>query len=169
MAGFAELIDINWLMSILDGEKSIEEILKALEEKGFELGQEIDSVEALEGKVIHEGDLRILPHCPMSPLLDKIKELHGGRLPESFPKIVEAYRQRHPQAAAVLHPLCIVHQTIRKTFGMAHDEYFEEVACRSESSGEVAVSEQGLVMSGLSEEQAKEIVRDAACLYFVGT
>lgn len=169
MAGFSELIDIDWLMGVLDEQKPIEEIIGVLEEKGFELGQQIDSIEALEGEVIHKGDLRILPLCPMTPLLKAIMERYRGKLPDSFHRIVESYRERHPQQAAVLHPLCIVHQTIRKTFGMAHDEYFEEVACRSLSSAEVVISEQGLVMSGLTEDEAREIIKDAACLYFVGT
>ncbi len=169
MTKLSEIIDLQWLMQLLDDNMPIEELIKELENKGFELGQSIDSIEALEGKVIHKGDLRLLPACPMVPLLNKIKESHGGSYPDSFPKIVNAYKEKNPTSAGILHPLCIVHQTIRKTFGMAHDEYFEQVACRSTSSGEIVTSEAGLVMSGLSDAEARDMVKEAACLYFVGT
>lgn len=169
MAKFSELIDVKWLTDLLESGKSVGEITKILEEKGFELGEQIESIEDLEGDVIHEGDLRILPECPMAPLLSGIKESNSGELPASFKSVTESYKKSNPNSAGILHPLCIVHQLIRKTYGMSNDEFFEQVSCRSTSSGEIVTSEAGLVMSGLSENEAKDMVKDKACMYFVGT
>jgi len=163
----SEEVNVEYITSVLDGNSAIEDILKLLEAKGAELGRKIKSMEELEGECIEEGDLRILKECPMAGTISRIKEMNNGTLPPYFDDIVRAFRAKYPNRGAVLHPLCIVHQVIRTTFGMEHGQYYEEVACRG-ADGTIVVSQDGLVMSGLSEGDARSKVSDAACLYYIG-
>jgi len=50
---------------------------------------------------------------------------------------------------------------------MKKEIYFEQIACRS-ASGQVAFCEDSLVMSGLREDDAKNLIEGNACLYFLG-
>lgn len=167
MPEIARLITIDFISSVFKEGRSIEEIIEDLENKGFELGQKVEDLDRFEGESIVKESLRILKSCPMTGLLVELKRLNNGELPEYFKDVVNQYKTKYPRRAGILHPLCIVHQIVRKTFGMNKDKYFEQIACRS-SSGEVVFCEDGLVMAGLSEDEAKSLIADYACLYYLG-
>lgn len=167
MAEISRLITLTFVNEIFRQGRPVEEIISDFETKGFEMGELVDDLEKFEGESIIKDSLRILKACPMAPLLAEIKRLNNGILPEHFDDVVNQYKTRYPRRAGILHPLCIVHQIVRKTFGMKKDLYFEQIACRS-ASGEVVFCEDGLVMSGLSEQEARELISGYACLYYLG-
>lgn len=103
----------------------------------------------------------------MSSVMGEIKKRNGGKIPDYFTKIVDSYLSRSQRRRAILHPLCIVHQIIRKTFGQEKGMYFQQIACRSTTTGEIVFDDDGIVMSGLSEEKIKEMIKDSACMYYL--
>lgn len=167
MPKLSEEINAEYVRQALTENVAIDELLGILEAKGMEMGRLIGSMEELEGESVEEGNFRILKQCPMTGVIEKLKSLNGGSLPSHFGDVVRTFKEKYPNRGAVLHPLCIIHQVIRTTFGMEHGQYYEEVACRS-GNGETIVSQDGLVMSGLSEKEAKNKVAGAACLYYIG-
>jgi len=169
MALLVDEITADYVTSVITDDVSVPGLLEILEAKGGELGKRVGSMEELEGSSRQEGDLLfILEKCPMSSAIDEIKKRNGGELPNHFDRVVEAFKKKYPGRGAILHPLCIIHQVVRTTFGMEQGLYFEEVACRSADSGEIAFAKDGLVMSELSEEEARRLVEGSACLYYVG-
>lgn len=168
MSEIARLITIDYINSIFKEGRSIEEIIEDLENKGFELGQEVEDLDRFEGESLVKDSLRILKACPMIGLLEELKRLNNDQLPQYFKDVVNQYKTKYPRRAGILHPLCIVHQIVRKTFGMNKDKYFEQIACRSASSGEVVFCEDGLVMAGLNEDEARNLIANYACLYYLG-
>ncbi len=168
MADIAKLITVEYINGVFKEGRPVEEIIGDLENRGFELGQIVDDLDGFEGESIVKESLRILKTCPMTGLLNELKRLNNGELPQYFKDVVNQYKTRYPRRAGILHPLCIVHQIVRKTFGMNKDKYFEQIACRSASSGEVVFCEDGLVMAGLSEDEARSLIANYACLYYLG-
>ncbi len=168
MTKLTEELNADYVMGIITENVLIEDLLKTLEDKGSELGKKIDTLAELEGESTRQGDLWILHTCPMTQAVDEIKARHGGQFPAHFKDVMEAFKAKYPGRGAILHPLCILHQVVRTTYGAAQGKYFEEIACRSIDTGEIAVAQDGLVMSGLSEEEAKAMVEGAACLYYLG-
>lgn len=168
MALLVDEITADYVMSVITEDVSVSALLETLEAKGGELGKRVGSMGELEGSSRQEGNLFILGTCPMASAIDEIKRRNGGELPKHFGRVVEAFKEKYPGRGAILHPLCIIHQVVRTTFGMEHGLYFEEVACRSAGSGEIAFAKDGLVMSELSEEEASRLIDGSACLYYVG-
>lgn len=168
MAILADEITADYVMSLITEDVSVSDLLETLEAKGNELGKRIKSMEELEGRSRQEGNLSILEACPMSSAIAEIEKRNGGELPRHFGRVVDAFKKKHPGRGAILHPLCIIHQVVRTRFGMEHGQYFEEVACRSAGSGEIVFAKDGLVMSELIEEEARRLIANAACLYYVG-
>jgi len=167
MPEIARLITPETVQKIFNRGRGVEEIIEELERIGFELGEKVEDLVDFEGESIIKDSLRILKVCPMVGLLAELKKLNNGRLPAHFEDVVAQYKVRYPRMAGILHPLCIVHQIVRKTFGMKKEVYFEQIACRG-AGGEVVFCEDGLVMSGLSEDDAKNLIEGNACLYFLG-
>jgi len=160
-------INAAYVGDVLTADVAIDKLLNILETKGKEMGSQISSMEELEGESAVNGNMRILKQCPMSGVIAEVKANNNGALPSHYNEIVKGFKARYPNRGAILHPLCIIHQVIRTTFGMEHGEYYEEVACRG-ADGMIAVSEDGLVMSGLTADAAREMVSGAACLYYIG-
>ena len=160
---------LPWITSnaVFKEGRPVEEIIAELENRGFELGEQVEDLEKFEGESIIKDGLHILKVCPMAGLLSELKRLNNGKLPEHFEEVVRRYKTKYPRRAGILHPLCIVHQIVRKTFGMNKDRYFEQIACRS-ATGEVVFCEDGLVMSGLTEDEARSLINGYACLYYLG-
>lgn len=88
-------------------------------------------------------------------------------LPGFYPEIVKEYIDKHPGEGSILHPLCIVHQIIRRTFGRLNGMEIQQIACQSATTGNVVYSKNGLEKSGLTEEEAKELLNEYACLYLL--
>ena len=170
MAKITEHINIEYVKEFLQYGEKIAKMVATLETKGKALATEIGTLEELEGKSERKGDKCILKKCPMVPVLEEIKkaneDLTGVRaLPNFYAQIVEEYVNLHSGEESILHPLCIAHQVIRKTFAKLKGMHIQQIACRSGESGKVVYSKNGLEKGGLSEEQALEMLGDNACLY----
>lgn len=160
-------INAGYVEEVLTSDVAIDKLLNILEAKGKEMAAQISSMEELEGESVVKGNLRILKQCPMAEVIAEVKAHNNNALPPHYDEIVAAFKNKYPNRGAILHPLCIIHQVIRTTFGMEHGEYYEEVACRG-GDGTIVVSQDGLVMSGLTDEEAKQTVSGSACLYYIG-
>ncbi len=168
MPYLSDKLSADFVMEILKEGLDVNNLINVLENTGFELAGEVKSLEELEGESVKDGDVYILKSCPMSNVIEEIKRRNNGSFPEYFRNIVDVYLKRSQRRRAILHPLCIVHQIIRKTFGQEKGMYFQQVACRSIKTGEVVFDDDGIVMSGLSEEEIKEMIKDSACIYYLG-
>ncbi|RMG00537.1 MAG: hypothetical protein D6726_11125, partial [Nitrospirae bacterium] len=62
----------------------------------------------LEGPGIRYGDLIILKNCPSVPLFEDFKE--GDKFPDYWQDLPREFMEQFKNEA-ILHPLCIVHQT----------------------------------------------------------
>ena len=145
MERLAQEITVEFIDSLKGAEENIGKITAQLEDKGKELSQSLAHIEELEGAGQTRDDVHILMKCPLLPVLREIKMMNAGSCPEEeeFPEylrqIRDAYLRRFP-GAAILHPLCIVHQHIRKAFLEESGVATEDIACRNAETGEVAIS-----------------------------
>lgn len=172
MSRITEELTAEYVNSILQYGREISDMVKDVETKGRQIAETINTLEELEGRSDIEDRLYILKECPMVPVLDSVKKVNAQLigeeiLPDFYPKIVEEYIAERPDDCAILHPLCIAHQVIRKTFGDSHGLKVQQIACRSGSTGKVVFSEKGLTEASMTEEEAKEKLADNACLYLV--
>lgn len=170
MSIFIDELSVEYVNSVLQYGALVDEMINKLEQKGRELADKLNTLENLEGASEIKGDLAILLKCPMVPVLNKIKEANEelvgeAVLPDFYPEIVAEYIKMHPDDAAILHPLCIAHQHIRKTFAQRHGLDIQQVACRSDSTGKVVYSKKGLKAAGMSEKQAFQEIGDKACIF----
>jgi hypothetical protein len=172
MVKITEELNLDYVHEVLKYGRRIKDMIGDLERKGAELAKEVTSLEELEGKAEVQGENVILLACPMVPVLNELKKEHKEllgieKLPAYFPDIVDMYISMNPNSAAILHPLCIAHQHIRKEFGKAHGAEIEQIACRSGATGEVVYAKAGLDKAKMTEDDAKKLLGERACLYWM--
>ncbi|MBU1999358.1 MAG: hypothetical protein ABIG46_00600 [Candidatus Omnitrophota bacterium] len=170
MSKLTEELAPQYVNSVLQYGADVVEMINKLQKKGEAFSETINSLDELEGAFEIKGTLRILLKCPMVVVLEAIKkanaELTGEEvLPDFYPKLVEEYIKKHPDEGAILHPLCIAHQQIRKAFGQKQGLEIQQIACRSGSTGKVVFSDKGLKEAGMTEEEARKAIGENACLY----
>ncbi|MHB1417751.1 MAG: hypothetical protein ACYC1C_21085 [Chloroflexota bacterium] len=76
--------------------------------------------------------------------------------------LLDRYNREVPRGGAALHPLHIVLHEVHRGLGPVYD-----IATRDPISGSLAFSHYGLQRAGLSEEQASQLLSDAAILYCI--
>jgi len=121
----------------------------------------------LEGPGFRDKDLIILNECPSVPLMSEFKI--EGEFPDYWSKIPQQYMDSFKNEA-ILHPLCIVHQTFRdllasqipKGRGVVHSI---GVACRSGATGKVVYSDFGLSSSVATKEEINNVIDGYACAF----
>ncbi|MFQ6056108.1 MAG: hypothetical protein ACE5J3_09025 [Methanosarcinales archaeon] len=170
MLGLQKICNLDFISSVLQEGEDIDNIIETLVLKADEEAENVKELEELEGKSIKDGNLRILKECPMMPVLAIIKkenlaETGKEELPVFYGEIVKKYIEHHPDEAAVLHPLCIVHQAMRDIIGSQKGHLTRQVACRSCDTGKVVFAKNGLSLANLTEEQAKDKIEGYACMY----
>lgn len=126
-------------------------------------------ISRLEGEGIIVGDLFILKKCPMSPLFPDFKD--NGSFPDYWSSLPGEFMSQM-KSEAILHPLCIVHQSFRDELAKRIPKgssfvHSIAVACRSGSNGEVVYNKFGLQFSSLSKEQVAEAINGMACAFYV--
>lgn len=100
-----------------------------------------------------------LKHCPFGEVYGHIPEW-----PEAATKLVANYNRNPAEGGGgALHPLCIIHRGIRDSM----PDQVINIACRSESTGKIVVSEANLEKVGLTREEAEEMIAGQACLYCI--
>jgi hypothetical protein len=124
----------------------------------------------LEGGSQIDGEIALLKNCPMSSLLKVFEE--EGKLPEHFHEVTEKYKFYYKKKEGVLHPFCIVHQTIRSQIA----EQFRinnkrtqilQIACANSAGDRIVYSTEGASRCGMSKEEIDKKVRGNACLYMI--
>ncbi|MHB8174681.1 MAG: hypothetical protein ACYDFU_09525 [Nitrospirota bacterium] len=124
----------------------------------------------LEGESHMDGSIAQLKNCPMSSLLKSFDE--RGKLPEHFNEVTEKYKHYYKKKEGVLHPFCIVHQTIRSQIG----DHFKidnkkvqifQIACTSCTGDRIVYSSEGASRCGMSKEEIDKKVKGNACLYMI--
>jgi hypothetical protein len=122
----------------------------------FELG--LDNREVIPGKG-PGNQYVLLKHCPFRDLYDHIPEW-----PEGTKRLVASYnRSLTGRGGVALHPLCIVHQHMRGST----PEPVVNIACRSEATGKIVLTESNLETVGLTRPEVKQMIADHACLYCI--
>ena len=116
-----------------------------------------EKMEFMEGKdSIHVvkttdyGDILALKSCPLSDL----KDIPGWT--EQSKKLAEKF-SRLPRSGGCLSPKCILHQMIRTIANAIN------IGCSS--GDEIAIKEDNAKICGLTVEEARELIKDNACLY----
>ncbi len=121
----------------------------------------------LEGTGFREKDLIILNECPSVPLFPEFKV--DDEFPDYWTKIPQQYMDKFKNEA-ILHPLCVVHQTFRdllasqipKGRGVVHSI---GVACRSGATGKVVYSDFGLCSTVATKEEIEKVIDGFACAF----
>lgn len=126
-------------------------------------------ISRLEGEGQIVGDLFILKKCPMAPLFQDFKD--NGSFPEYWTSLPGEFMSQMKNEA-ILHPLCIVHQSFRDELAKKIPKgssfvHSIAVACRSGSNGAVVYNEFGMQFSSLSKEQVAEAINGMACAFYV--
>ncbi len=124
----------------------------------------------LEGESHIDGSLAQLKKCPMLSLLNAFKE--NGRLPVHFYEVTDKYKYYYQKKEGVLHPFCIVHQTIRSQIGdhfRIGDKKVQilQIACINSSGDRIVYSTEGTSRCGLSQEEIDKKITGNACLYMI--
>ncbi len=122
----------------------------------------------LEGEGFRDGDVFILKACPMVPVFGEFKE--NGIFPEFWSSTTREYTEQFKNEA-LLHPLCIVHQTFRDILTSKIPKgrsyvHSVTVACRSGASGEVVHSNYGMKLAGVTAEEINEKIDGWACAFY---
>lgn len=120
----------------------------------------------LEGAGFKDNNLIILKKCPAVALFEDFKI--DEEFPDYWTTLPQEYMDKFKNEA-ILHPLCIVHQTFRdllasqipKGRGVVHSI---GVACRS-GSGKVVYSNFGLSTSSLTKAEVDKIIDGFACAF----
>ncbi len=121
----------------------------------------------LEGTGFRDKDLIILNECPSVPLFPEFQT--DGEFPDYWAKIPQEYMDKFKNEA-ILHPLCVVHQTFRdllasqipKGRGVVHSI---GVACRSGATGKVVYSDFGLSSTVATREDIEKVIDGFACAF----
>ncbi len=124
----------------------------------------------LEGGSHIDGEIAQLKNCPMASLL-KVFEAEG-KLPEHFHEVTEKYKFYYKKKEGVLHPFCIVHQTIRSQIAehvRINNKRTQilQIACRNTTGDRTVYSTEGASRSGMNKEEIDRKVRGNACLYMI--
>ncbi|MGC2425196.1 MAG: hypothetical protein WA666_12695 [Nitrospirota bacterium] len=124
----------------------------------------------LEGGSHIDGEIAQLQNCPMSSLL-KVFEA-DGKLPEHFHEVTEKYKYYYKKKEGVLHPFCIVHQTIRSQIAEqirinGKRTQILQIACISSSGDRIVYSSEGASRCGMNKEEIDKKVSGNACLYMI--
>ena len=180
----------DWAVKVLHPDrKMISAILFDLMEMGKEIAKEIkirdyENLEIfldehkngrspfhlLEGESHLDGNLAQLKKCPMLSLLNSFRA--EGKLPEHFDEVTEKYKYYYKKKEGVLHPFCIVHQTIRAQIG----DHFRidgkkvqiyQIACINSAGDRIVYSTEGVSRSRMSREEIDKKVSGNACLYMI--
>lgn len=170
MLTIQKICSVEFVHSVLREGADIDQIIEALVLKAEEEAGKVESLEELEGESIYDGDLRMLQKCPMVPLLNSIKKEELARtgkeaLPGFYRDIVERAIEQNPGEGSLLHPLCIVHQAMRDIISSQKGSITRQIACRSADTGKVVFARNGLLLAGLTEDQARDQLDGLACLY----
>jgi GTPase Era involved in 16S rRNA processing len=170
MAELQRICNADFIRSTLRKDDEIGQIVEALVLKAAEEAERVGSLEELEGESFPDANVTILKKCPMEPVLAVIKKeqlAQTGReeLPGFYQVIVNKFIEEQPDDAAVLHPLCIVHQAMRDIVGSQKGSLTRQVACRSAASGAVVFSKNGLASANLTAARAREKINGYACMY----
>jgi len=126
-------------------------------------------VSKLEGEGVMVGDILFLKKCPMAPLLEDFKI--DGSFPGYWSSLPQEF-MADMKNEAILHPLCIVHQSFRdqltkqipKGISFLHSV---AVACRSGSNGKVVYSNFGMQMAEATVEEIDTAIDGMACAFYV--
>ena len=121
----------------------------------------------LEGAGFRDKDLIILNECPSVALFPEFQT--NGEFPEYWSRIPQEYMDKFKNEA-ILHPLCVVHQTFRdllasqipKGRGVVHSI---GVACRSGATGKVVYSDFGLSSTVATKEDIEKVIDGFACAF----
>ena len=136
----------------LDGESAQEKLSK------FELG--------FENRIVEPGKMPgtqivILKHCPFREITLNIPPWSSEAM-----KLVANYNRNPTEGGGgALHPICIIHRGIRDNM----PDKVINIACRSETSGAIVVSETNLAKVGLTRQEAEEMIAGHACLYSINS
>lgn len=122
----------------------------------------------LEGEGVRFDDLIILRQCPMVQLFDDFQE--NKRFPDYWGQIPQEF-MNHFKNEAILHPLCIVHQSFRDELSKKIPKgksfvHSVAVACRS-GNGKVVYSDFGLHLSNKRKDDVGKIIDGMACAFHV--
>ncbi len=134
--------------------------------RDYELGR--SPLIELEGPGIMYNDIVVLKRCTMASVMEDF--MVDGRFPEHWSRLPSEYMKKF-EKEAILHPLCILHQTFRdqlvsnipKAEGVAHSLV---IACRSEA-GRIVYSRLGLSVAKISREKVEALVEGLACAFYV--
>ena len=170
MSRIEDICSLEFVQSVLHDGVPIDGMIETLVLKADEEARNVGSLEELEGESIPDGDLRILKTCPMVPVINAVKkhnlaETGEDALPAYYREIVERCIEQYPGEAAILHPLCIVHQAMRDVISSGKGTLTRQIACRSGATGEVVFANKGLSAANLTEEQARGKIDGYACMY----
>ncbi len=126
-------------------------------------------ISKLEGEGVVQDELLFLRSCPMAPLFSDYKV--DGDFPEYWKSMPREFMGTMKNEA-VLHPLCIVHQSFRDELAKkipkgASFVHSIAVACRSGSSGQVVFNDFGLRIANRSREQIAQEIDGLACAFYV--
>ncbi|MBI5142331.1 MAG: hypothetical protein HZA20_09120 [Nitrospirae bacterium] len=125
-------------------------------------------LDQIEGPGFRKGEMFILKSCPMVPVFSIFKK--NGEFPEFWTSVTAEFLKRFGNEA-ILHPLCILHQTFRDQLSAripkgAHFVHSITVSCRSTSTGKIIHSNYGLAVSGISIPDAEEAIKGWACMFY---
>ncbi|UCG78606.1 MAG: hypothetical protein JSV21_01860 [Nitrospirota bacterium] len=126
-------------------------------------------ITALEGEGIVAGEILILKKCPMAALLNDFKV--EDSFPDYWTSLPIEFMEKMKNEA-ILHPLCIVHQSFRDELAKqipkgASFVHSIAVACRSGANGKVVYSEFGIMMSGVTKDEIDRHIDGMACAFYV--
>lgn len=126
-----------------------------LRDIGKKLAGSKNSLEALQGPAneIKDG-VFIQKECPFGDALELYIEMYGS-VPEALKKLAE-YANKH--GSAWVSAFCGVHQNIRKTI----DEDTIHIACKARD-GSIHYADNDII----TEDEAREILKKAVCIYVV--
>ena len=126
-------------------------------------------ISQLEGDGIVSGEILILKKCPMAPLFDDFKT--NGAFPDYWSSLPQEF-MAEMKNEAILHPLCIVHQSFRDELakqipkGMSFVQSVA-VACRSGANGKVVYSRFGMQLAGTTKQEIDVAIDGMACAFYV--
>ncbi|CAG1010552.1 hypothetical protein ANAEL_03974 [Anaerolineales bacterium] len=134
----------------LEGESTLDKLAQ------FELG--LENMQVTPGKIAGTH-LVTLSHCPFGDLTQNIPPWP----PEAMRLVANYNRNPTEGGGGALHPLCIVHRGIRENM----PDKVLNIACRSESSGAMVISETNLDKAQLTREEVEKMLAGNACVYCI--
>jgi len=137
------------LVQELNGESTIEKLMD------YELGE--DNFIIISGDKLNiEPKLKIiiLKICPFTMSYKNIPKWNDNTM-----KLVDQYNSL--KMGAALHPICIIHQTIRNELKAY------TVACRSALTNKIVYNDKILEKYNLDKEKIYELIKSNACVYII--